>query len=123
MSFNNKAFIDSSVSTAKIIIATVIPYFLLAELLVYFKLMPVIAQIFTPFTALLNLPPEAALALASGIFLNLYAAIAFAAPLGLSHSVRIRKITSVGRSNGLCSLQNSIKFAPLGAHEVVSLCN
>ena len=84
MSFNNKAFIDSSVSTAKIIIATVIPYFLLAELLVYFKLMPVIAQIFTPFTALLNLPPEAALALASGIFLNLYAAIAFAAPLGLS---------------------------------------
>jgi hypothetical protein len=46
--------------------------------------MPIIAQVFEPFTTLLNLPPEAALALASGVFLNLYAAIAFAAPLGLS---------------------------------------
>jgi hypothetical protein len=46
--------------------------------------MPIIAQVFTPFTTLLNLPPEAALALASGVFLNLYAAIAFASPLGLS---------------------------------------
>ena len=50
----------------------------------YFGLMPIIAQVFEPFTTLLNLPPEAALALASGVFLNLYAAIAFAAPLGLS---------------------------------------
>jgi hypothetical protein len=62
----------------------VIPYFLLAELLLYFELMPMISQVFEPFTTLLNLPPEAALALASGVFLNLYAAIAFAAPLGLS---------------------------------------
>ncbi|MEO1891051.1 MAG: nucleoside recognition protein [Candidatus Thioglobus sp.] len=84
MTFDTKAFANSSLSTAKIILITVIPYFLLAELLMYFELMPVIAQIFEPFTTLLNLPPEAALALASGVFLNLYAAIAFAAPLGLS---------------------------------------
>jgi hypothetical protein len=82
--FDTKAFISSSISTAKIILSTVIPYFLLAELLLYFELMPIIAQVFTPFTTLLNLPPEAALALASGVFLNLYAAIAFASPLGLS---------------------------------------
>ncbi|SMN15996.1 putative membrane protein [uncultured Candidatus Thioglobus sp.] len=50
----------------------------------YFGLIPVIAQIFKPFTTLLSLPPEATLALASGVFLNLYTAIAFAAPLGLS---------------------------------------
>ena len=84
MNFDTKAFIRSSLSTAKIILTTVIPYFLLAELLMYFELMPIIAQVFEPFTTLLNLPPEAALALASGVFLNLYAAIAFAAPLGLS---------------------------------------
>jgi hypothetical protein len=84
MTFDTKAFANSSLSTAKIILITIIPYFLLAELLMYFELMPVIAQIFEPFTTLLNLPPEAALALASGVFLNLYAAIAFAAPLGLS---------------------------------------
>ena len=84
MNFDTKAFIRSSLSTAKIILVTVIPYFLLAELLMYFGLMPIIAQVFEPFTTLLNLPPEAALALASGVFLNLYAAIAFAAPLGLS---------------------------------------
>ncbi|HIG88959.1 nucleoside recognition protein [Candidatus Thioglobus sp.] len=84
MTFNTKAFLNSSFSTAKIILITVIPYFLLAELLLYFELMPMISQVFEPFTTLLNLPPEAALALASGVFLNLYAAIAFAAPLGLS---------------------------------------
>ena len=84
MEFNFKEFVDSSLSTAKTILIMVIPYFLLAELLLYFELMPIIAQVFEPLTTLLNLPPEAALALASGVFLNLYAAIAFAAPLGLS---------------------------------------
>jgi len=84
MNFDTKAFLSSSLSTAKIIVFTVIPYFLLAELLIYFDWMPIIAQVFEPLTSLLNLPPEAALALASGVFLNLYAAIAFAAPLGLS---------------------------------------
>ncbi|MBC8494218.1 MAG: nucleoside recognition protein [Candidatus Thioglobus sp.] len=84
MTFDTRAFVTSCLSTAKVILFTVIPYFLLAELLVYFEIMPLIAQFFTPFTTLLNLPPEAALALASGVFLNLYAAIAFAAPLGLS---------------------------------------
>ena len=84
MNFDSRAFFSSSASTAKIILSTVIPYFLLAELLVYFEIMPIIAQIFMPFTTLLNLPPETALALASGVFLNLYAAIAFAAPLDLS---------------------------------------
>lgn len=84
MTFDTRAFVTRCLSTAKVILFTVIPYFLLAELLVYFEIMPLIAQFFTPFTTLLNLPPEAALALASGVFLNLYAAIAFAAPLGLS---------------------------------------
>ncbi len=82
--FDKASFFSETLSTSKIIVTTVIPYFLLAELLLYLEWMPIIAQYFEPFTRLLNLPPEAALALASGIFLNLYAAIAFAAPLGLS---------------------------------------
>ena len=84
MNFDTRAFIGDTLATVKIILLTVIPYFLLAELLLYFELMPIIAQVFEPFTSLLNLPPEAALALAAGVFLNLYAAIAFAAPLSLS---------------------------------------
>ena len=84
MIFDKTAFIAETQSTSKIIIFTIIPYFLIAELLLYLGWMPIIAQYFEPFTRLLNLPPEAALAIASGVFLNLYAAIAFAAPLGLS---------------------------------------
>ena len=84
MKFDLAAFIAQTQSTSRIILITVIPYFLLAELLLYLEWMPIIAQYFEPFTRLLNLPPEAALAIASGVFLNLYAAIAFAAPLGLS---------------------------------------
>jgi hypothetical protein len=37
-----------------------------------------------PFTSILGLPAETSLAIVSGIFLNLYAAVAFAAPLDLS---------------------------------------
>lgn len=84
MRFDQKSFFSSSLNTSKIILVMVIPYFLLAELLLYFELMPYIASIFEPFTKVLNLPPETALALAAGILLNLYAAIAFAAPLDLS---------------------------------------
>ena len=43
-----------------------------------------ITFIFEPITSFLSLPSETALAIVSGIFLNLYAAIAFAAPLDLS---------------------------------------
>ena len=77
-------FKKSSISTSRIILIMVIPYYLLAELLIYFELMPYIASIFSPFTDLLNLPPEASLAIAAGVLLNLYAAVAFAAPLGMN---------------------------------------
>jgi hypothetical protein len=39
---------------------------------------------FCPVTSLLDLPPEAAVALAGGVLINIYAGIAFAAPLDLS---------------------------------------
>lgn len=74
----------SAVTSALLILKFVVPLYLLADILLYFDLLRYVGFLFTPFTSLLNLPPEAAVALAGGILINLYAAIAFAAPLGLT---------------------------------------
>ncbi len=65
------------------IIKLVIPFYILADVLLYYNLLSKISFIFVPITNLLNLPPECGIALAGGILLNLYTAIAFAAPLDL----------------------------------------
>ncbi len=67
-----------------VILKLVVPIYILADILFYYNLLEYITFIFEPITSFLNLPTETALAIVSGIFLNLYAAIAFAAPLGLS---------------------------------------
>jgi hypothetical protein len=67
-----------------LILKFVMPLYLLADVLLYFDMLRHVSFLFTPFTSLLDLPPEAAVALASGVLLNIYAAIAFAAPLQLS---------------------------------------
>ncbi|CAA6819985.1 MAG: Nucleoside recognition protein, partial [uncultured Sulfurovum sp.] len=54
-----------------------------ADILYYYNLLSYIAFLVEPFTSLLGLPPEASLAIISGMFLNLYAAVAFAAPLDM----------------------------------------
>ena len=84
MTFNFKESLSASLATAKIILIMVIPYFLLAEVLLYFELMPYIAYVFKPFAQILNLPESASIAIAGGILFNLYVAIAFAAPLNLN---------------------------------------
>jgi hypothetical protein len=71
-------------TSAWIIIKLVIPIYILADLLYYYNTLSYVAFLIEPFTSLLNLPPEASLAIISGIFLNLYAAVAFAAPLDMS---------------------------------------
>ena len=81
---NLKSCLIQALKTARIIILVVIPYYLLAETLLYFDLMQHVAFIFTPISTILNLPAEAALVIAAGVFLNVYAAIAFAAPLELT---------------------------------------
>jgi len=60
-----------------------VPLYILADILLYFDLLKYISFLFHPITSLLDLPAEAAMAIAGGVLLNLYAAIAFAAPLGL----------------------------------------
>ena len=67
-----------------LILKLVIPFYILGNLLIYFELLPIIAAWFEPLTKILDLPSSTSIALAAGIFINLYAAIAFAAPLGLS---------------------------------------
>lgn len=73
----------SSVKTAILIVKLIVPLYILADLLLYFDLLRHIRFLFTPITSFLGLPVEAAMAIAAGVLLNLYAGIAFAAPLGL----------------------------------------
>jgi len=82
MSFKNT--LHKSLTSAGMIIRFVIPIYLLADLLYYYDLLRHVAWVLEPVTTLIGLPPEAALSLISGMFLNLYAAIAFAAPLDMS---------------------------------------
>jgi len=76
--------LKSAVTSGLLILKLVIPLYILAEVLLYFDLLRYAGVVFAPLTSLLDLPPEAAVALAGGVLINLYAAIAFAAPLGLS---------------------------------------
>lgn len=67
-----------------LILKLVIPFYILADLLLYFDLLRPVSKLFLPVTSILQLPAETAMAITTGILLNLYAAVAFAAPLGLS---------------------------------------
>ncbi len=84
MTFSLKNSLKSSLKSSIIILKLVVPIYILADLLFYYDLLKYITFIFEPITSFLDLPSEASLSIVSGIFLNLYAAIAFAAPLGLS---------------------------------------
>jgi hypothetical protein len=74
----------SAVASGLLILRFVVPLYILADILLYFDLLRYLGVLFTPFTSLLDLPSEAAVALAGGVLINIYAAIAFAAPLELT---------------------------------------
>ncbi len=74
----------TTLQSAWIIIKLVIPIYIIADILYYYNVLERVAFLFEPFTGLLGLPAEAALSIISGIFLNLYAAVAFAAPLDMT---------------------------------------
>ena len=74
----------SSAASALLILKFVVPLYIIADALLYFDLLRHLGFLFAPATSLLDLPPEAAVALAGGVLINIYAGIAFAAPLGLS---------------------------------------
>ena len=85
--FRNPAIqqsLESSLRSALLIIKLIVPLYILADILLYFDLLRHVTFLFAPITSFLDLPAEAAMAIAGGVLLNLYAAIAFAAPLGLT---------------------------------------
>ncbi len=73
-----------SLHSSWLIIKLVVPIYIISDILYYYNTLSYIAPIFEPVTSLLGLPVEASLSLISGVFLNLYAAVAFAAPLDMS---------------------------------------
>ena len=81
---NYKQTLLSALKSAWIIIKLIIPIYILAEVLYFYNLLSYVSFLVEPLTAILDLPKEAALSIISGMFLNLYAAIAFAAPLDLT---------------------------------------
>lgn len=83
MSFSIQKSLQTSLRSSWTILKLIVPIYILADILFYYNLLSHITFIFKPLVALLSLPQEAALSIVSGLFLNLYAAIAFAAPLGL----------------------------------------
>ncbi|NKQ40419.1 MAG: nucleoside recognition protein [Sulfurovum sp.] len=80
---NYKETLQTAMQSAWIIIKLVIPIYIIADILYYYNILERAAFVFEPFTSFLGLPPETALSIISGVFLNLYAAVAFAAPLDM----------------------------------------
>ncbi len=72
------------IKTSFLIIKLIIPFYILADFLIYFHILQKISFFFEPFTRIIGLTPDTSLAIAAGMILNIYAAIAFAAPLHLS---------------------------------------
>jgi hypothetical protein len=81
---NYKESFLKSLDSIWIILKLIIPIYILADILYYYNTLSYISFLIEPFTALLGLPPQTSLSIISGMFLNVYAAVAFAAPLELS---------------------------------------
>jgi len=80
MKFN----IQQSIQSAFLVLKLIIPLFILAEILLYLDVLKYIAFIFEPITNVLDLPKEASIGIAATIFFNIYAGLAFLAPLQLT---------------------------------------
>ncbi|MEA3553280.1 MAG: nucleoside recognition protein [Campylobacterota bacterium] len=81
---NYKETLKTSLHSAWIILKLVIPIYIIADILYFYNTLSYISFLIEPFTSLIGLPAQTSLAIISGIFLNLYAAVAFAAPLDLT---------------------------------------
>ena len=81
---NYKETLKTSLHSVWIILKLVIPIYIIADILYFYNTLSYISFLIEPFTSIIGLPAETSLAIISGIFLNLYAAVAFAAPLDLT---------------------------------------
>ncbi len=82
--FNFKNTLKDASKSAWLVLKLIIPLYILADVLLYFDILQYISFLFEPITDILDLPKEAALGIAAGMLFNLYAGIAFLAPLGLN---------------------------------------
>jgi hypothetical protein len=80
---NYKETLKSSWQSTLVILKLIIPIYIIADILFYYNTLSYIAFLIEPFTSIIGLPPETSLAIISGLFLNVYGAVAFAAPLEL----------------------------------------
>ena len=111
--------LQSALASALIVLKFVVPFYILSDILLYFDLLRPIGRLLSPLTGFLHLPLEAAPALAAGILLNVYTAIAFAAPLELSS----HQWTILGVFIGICHslpVENAI-MARLGISSLYSI--
>lgn len=81
---NYKNILKSSLNSGWIIIKLIIPIYIIADILYYYNTLSYISFLVEPFTSIIGLPPQTSLAIISGMFLNSYGAVAFAAPLKLT---------------------------------------
>jgi len=84
MKFNIQQSIQSAIKSALLVLKLIIPLFILAEILLYLDVLKYIAFIFEPITNVLDLPKEASIGIAAAMFFNIYAGLAFLAPLHMS---------------------------------------
>ena len=79
-----KQTLKKSFQSIWIILKLIIPIYIIADILFYYNTLSYISFLVEPITTAIGLPPEASLSIISGMFLNVYGAIAFAAPLDLT---------------------------------------
>ena len=84
MKFNIQQSMKSVIQSALLVLKLIIPLFILAEILLYLDVLKYIAFIFEPITNVLDLPKEASIGIAAAMFFNIYAGLAFLAPLYLN---------------------------------------
>lgn len=81
---NYKQSLKSSIKSAWIVLKLIIPIYIIADILYFYNTLSYVSFLVEPFTSIIGLPPETSLAIISGMFLNVYASVAFAAPLELT---------------------------------------
>jgi hypothetical protein len=81
---NYNQTLKTSLKSAWIVLKLIIPIYIIADILYYYNTLAYVSFLIEPFTSIVGLPAEASLSIISGMFLNVYAAVAFAAPLDLT---------------------------------------
>ncbi|WP_456437886.1 nucleoside recognition protein [Desulfurobacterium sp.] len=84
MNFDLKETLKVAVRSSLFIVKLIVPLYIVADTLLYFGILNHVAFVFKPLTELIHLPVESAVGIAAGMIFNLYAAIAFLAPLSLT---------------------------------------